>query len=186
MNSKINSIFIQLAAKGLDIKKGLAAEKILSLETEYGITFPNDFKEYITYGIPVGKIDSLEFPRWDINPKMVIEESKLNLKNALEFDVRQNQFWPDYFGIKPKPLDESVNLANHKLELLPIMIPICGHRYMSTEPNLIQNPVFSLLQFTDVIVIANNLYEYFEIELNNVPHHVDIKQFRSSSWYEFL
>ena len=85
------------------------------------------------------------------------------------FDVENNNFWLKSWGEKPSELEERLLTAKNQMKTVPKLIPVMGHRYISSEPNEAGNPVYSVYQ-TDIIFYGENIWDYFETEFNKKKH----------------
>lgn len=89
------------------------------------------------------------------------------LFNGLLFDVEYNNFWTNEWGQIPDSLDKKLSIANGYLRDFPILIPIFSHCYIASEPNISDNPIFSVNQ-TDIKYYGYNLITYLANEFQFV------------------
>lgn len=93
------------------------------------------------------------------------------------FDIEHNTFWLKEWGAKPASLDAAFEIARHAVARAPLLIPICGHRYIPANPPEAGNPVFSVYQ-TDIIYYGAELIDYLQNEYGfhfGRPHHLITK-----------
>lgn len=126
---------------------GLTDAEVDAAERRYGIRFPPDLRALLQFALPV----SAEFPNWRTGVEggstLTIEESLRWPAEGIAFDVEQGRW----------------NAAWGSVEQAPKLVPVCGHRFLPCEPFEAGNPVFSVYQ-TDVIVVGNDLADYFAEE----------------------
>lgn len=67
------------------------------------------------------------------------------------------------WGERPADIDAAKAVASAAVRAAPVMVPICGYRYLPAEPLEAGNPVFSIHQ-TDVIYYGHDLASYVEAE----------------------
>jgi len=165
MNQKqINRIIKLLRNKGVSFDKGLSNEEILRVENKFKIQFPPDLKLFLQTQLPASK--SFVHWRYGINS----EKGKNEIENRFNwpvrgilFDIKNNSFWLEKWGLKPKSSIEQIEIATNELLKKPKLIPIYSHRYISSSPYEIGNPVFSVYQ-KDIIYYGNDLANYFANE----------------------
>lgn len=81
----------------------------------------------------------------------------------MRFDIENNNFWVKNWGQKPENLEEQLVIAADKFKGYPKLIPIYSHRYIPMEPNIVDNPIFSVHQM-DIIYYGYNLADYLSNE----------------------
>ncbi len=153
-----------LKSKGVLFDKGLDEEEIKTIENLYKITFPPDLKEFLSTALPI----SNEFINWRDISKNNVKNIKNRLNWPLEgmiFDIENNNFWYEGWGKKPDNLEEAIKVCEDEMKKVPKLIPICSHRYISSEPHEVDNPVFSVYQ-TDIIYYGENLLSYLQLEFD--------------------
>jgi len=165
--SRINRIIALYEEKNIKVKKGLSSRQLELAQEYYNVIFPPDLKELL------GAINPTQsFYDWsnfsEDNIQLLNERLALPVKGVL-FDVENNDFWLNSWSNKPSTLDDRLLFASKQMETTPKLIPIMGHRYISTEPNEVDNPVFSVSQ-TDIIFFGENLWDYFEVEFGKKQH----------------
>jgi hypothetical protein len=166
--------------------KGLNEQEFNKIEEFYDIRFPPDLKDFLKIALPISK----GFYNW----RNFSEDNVKSIKNMLSwplegmiFDIENNSFWYKYWGSKPARTFEAVELCRREMKKVPTLIPIFGHRYISSEPEERGNPVFSVYQ-TDIIYYGENLLSYLKIEFNMKKHelidHTKVKNIRF--WSEIV
>lgn len=145
------------------MERGLTGEELSRAAERFGIGFPPDLAGFLSVGflsegLPAGP----GFPRWRSLEKSV--EAQLAWPHeGILFDVEQNAFWMPEWGERPADIDAAKAVASAAVRAAPVMVPICGYRYLPAEPLEAGNPVFSIHQ-TDVIYYGHDLASYVEAE----------------------
>lgn len=153
--------FDLIRAKGLSVERGLTAGELHRAEQRFGIRFPLDLADLLQEGLPTGS----EFPRWrDLDA--TLETQLARPLEDLLFDVEHNTFWIPEWGRRPADKSAAKAIASAAIRGAPALVPVCGHRYLPSEPLDAGNPVFSVSQ-ADVIYYGHDLASYFEAELGS-------------------
>jgi hypothetical protein len=149
-----------LKDKGVIIEKGLSESDIIYIEKEYQISFPEEWKQFYSIGLPISK----GFYNWrnsrSENIKYIKEIINTPVTGLLE--NIDDIYWCDEWGEEPKEMEERRKIIIEKMRSAPKLIPIYSHRYLACI-EVKQNPVFSICG-TDVIYYGENLLSYFETE----------------------
>lgn len=175
-----------LQLNGIKTENGLTEAEIKKIETLYSFCFTPDLKELLTHVLPVSK----GFTNWrdfsNDNVNHIKEELAWPLEGML-FDIENNGFWVDDWGIKPADIYEAKRVCTEAFVTLPKLIPIYAHRYIPEVPREAGNPVFSVYQ-TDIIYYGENLESYFEIEFGQKSHNsIDYSAIKVIKfWGEFV
>ncbi|NRY62467.1 hypothetical protein [Clostridium beijerinckii] len=159
-----SEIMSHLKAKGIIFENGLGAQEINDIENFYEIRFPPDLKEFLSIALPI----SDNFVNWRDTSKNNVSKIKDRLNWPLEgmiFDIENNIFWYDSWGKKPNNLADAIDICKKEMRKVPKLIPIYSHRYIPSEPNEIDNPIFSVYQ-TDIIYYGENLLSYLQVEFD--------------------
>ena len=165
MNQKqVNRIIKLLKEKGISFDSGLTDIELEKIQNDFKINFPSDLKLLLQTELPV----SSGFVHWryGINSEKGKQEieNRLNwpLKGML-FDIKNNSFWLDKWGTKPSDFKDQKKIAEDELIKQPKLIPIYSHKYLSSEPSEVANPIFSVYQM-DIIHYGKDLMDYFSNE----------------------
>lgn len=149
-----------LAALPAQIADPLGAAEFAALEQRFGFTFNPDHRALLATGLPTGR----RWPDWrDGDP----DQLRLLLEAPIDgvlFDVQENGFWLPSWGDRPSRTAFALSVARRRLDGVPRLAPVYGHRYAPAlpEPGL---PVFSVMQ-TDVIVYGDTLAGYLRHEFD--------------------
>jgi hypothetical protein len=155
----LNSIRIALETSGVVFAPGLTAEEVKRAEKRFQICFPEDLRRLLMFALPTGR----DFPNWrDLDDPALGKFLSWPLL-GLWFDVQHNQFWRSEWGVKPVDADAAYELLRSRIESVPKLIPIFGHRYMPDRPGESGNPIFSVYQ-TDIIYYGCDLEAYLRRE----------------------
>jgi hypothetical protein len=142
----------RLELAGVTFDRGLRISDFTAAEAKFGIQFPDDLREYLSFAMPIGKA----FPNW----RDLCSES---LKNAIEWPwhgiesvIRGHGYWHSGWGARPPETEKAVSLAKARVTQAPKQIPVNGHRYIPDRPMGRGNPVFSIF-FSDIILYGADL-----------------------------
>ena len=84
--------------------------------------------------------------------------------------VHGNTFWPASWGERPDDQAERERQARAHLAVVPRLVPLFGHRYLTADPEYQPSPVFSAYQI-DVIYYGDDLLDYVALEFKVPPRH---------------
>jgi len=135
------------------------------VERRYGFEFADDHRAFLAAGLPVHppEMAGRGFPDWrDGDPRALLSQLACPVEGML-FDVEHNSLRPEEWGNRPSNMVEALGLAGHRLDSVPRMIPVCGHRYLPAGRGGRGHPVLSMWQ-TDIICYGCDLYDYIEQE----------------------
>lgn len=147
-----------MRARRFSVEPGLTPDELRRAEERFAIRFPPDLAELLSEGLPTGD----RFPHWRSLDPAIEDQLGWPLERLL-FDVEQNAFWIPEWGERPASLDAAKEIATAAVRAAPVLVPICGHRYIPTEPLEAGNPVLSVHQ-TDIIFYGHDLASYIEAE----------------------
>merc|ERR1712014_145873 len=68
-----------------------------------------------------------------------------------------------------KTVEEGQAQVRQLLHYAPRLVPICGRRFMATEPHSCGQPVLSIFMGTDIIVYGNDLADFLAEEFDFPP-----------------
>lgn len=157
-----------LQQAGVKFEPGLTAQEVQQVESRFNIAFPPDYRAFLMHALPV----SNDFVNWR-NPEEKWLDKKENkiqhlLANPLEgicFDIEYAKFWLPEWGPRPNELRDAFAIAKQAIAQAPVLIPVCGHRYIPASPAEEGNPIFSVVQ-TDIIYYGRDLSDYLENEFS--------------------
>jgi hypothetical protein len=167
-------IIRQLTERGIQFVAGLSDEEVAQVEARFQFQFPPDLRAFLQMGLPI----SSGFVDWRNGLRS--EDEAINLIGRLDwplegmlFDIQHNNFWVEDWGIKPNDFDLQAEIARRYYDTYPKLIPIYSHRYISSQPHVAGNPVFSVYQM-DIIYYGYDLVTYFanEFSIEPLPYHV--------------
>jgi len=136
---------------------GYSQEELDRAQEEFGLVFPPDLVDLLRDRRPANGYD------WRVDRDKIREMLAWPLEGML-FDIEQNGFWMDEWGVIPEREADRREIATAAVRAAPKLIPLVSHRYLPAEPSESGNPVFSIYQ-TDIIYYGANLEHYFENEL---------------------
>ncbi|MFT3846971.1 MAG: hypothetical protein QM725_18080 [Lacibacter sp.] len=161
-----NYIIQQLKNKGIIFNDGLTKAEISVIEQKFTIRFPPDLQLFLETALPT----SQRFVNWRAALTSNEETSAINSSlnwpfEGMQFDLENNHFWHDEWGVKPIALKEQIEIAKKHYNSYPKLIPIYGHRFIPSAPCESGNPVFSVYQM-DIIYYGFDLADYFSNEFH--------------------
>ena len=136
-----------LAKARIKSEKGLSDFEIEQIEATHKFQFPPDLKEFLQFGLHIGK----KWIDWRNDSEDKIKAHFDCVYDGFNFDIEHNSFWLKEWGKKPKNLTDAFESARLKIEKAPKLIPIYSHRYIPEKPHQSGNPIFSVYQ-TDIII----------------------------------
>lgn len=156
----IDEMIAGLTAAGYTVQPGLSEEELVALERRYARPIPPDWRALLARGVPVGD----HF--YDLRSAAArLDEAVAWPIEGLLFDVDEGVFWPEEWGTPPENAGRRRAIARQRLEQVPKLWPVYGHRYLPCSPPEEGNPVFSVYQ-SDVIVYGRDLAHWFAVELS--------------------
>ncbi len=144
----LEPIIEQLKAKGLAFADGLTEQELDGIEGDHSFRFPPDLRAFLHQAIPLRWIRDYP-PKW-INGQ--IQTTYLNWRDDAPRIVSQGRQYLLDCGF-----------SEQELRHAPFMVPIYGHRFMPTEPEMAGNPVFSIVD-KDIIHYGHDLADYLSHE----------------------
>jgi hypothetical protein len=164
-----------LESKGIQFVSGLTDQEINNIQGSFNIIFPPDLKVFLQLGLPIAD----GFVNWRYS--LESDDYKQKITSLIEwpldgilFDVNNNAFWMESWGHKPKSHNERQEIVKKNYIKYPKLIPIYSHRYISSDPLELDNPVLSVYQ-TDVIYYGFNIFDYFAKEFHfDLPENFNV------------
>ena len=155
-----------LKDKNIQFDNGLTDYEIMQIQQKFDIRFPPDLKLFLQAGLPVAKT----FPDWrksltDKQTQQIIFDSLEDPLSGILFDIEQNGFWHSDWGQIPDLLPQRFSIARQHIKTYPKLIPIFSYRYIPSDPDENDNPVYSVYQ-TDIIYYGYNLATYLSKEFD--------------------
>ncbi|WP_442773926.1 hypothetical protein [Lactococcus hircilactis] len=163
---KIRQIKKLLINSKIPLHKGLTAGEIDKCEEIYNVSFPKNLRTMLMEFCPIQTSKKGGWYNWFDFSEENIQQIKKRIDwqfDGLLFDIEQNGFWLKEWGKAPDKMAECLKIAKCKLQGIPKLVPIFGHRYTTGDVDTKKNPVFSIWQ-ADVIYYGATLYDYFKIE----------------------
>lgn len=158
-----------LVDAGVHVLSGMSEDQLASAETRYSVRFCSDHRELLQLGLPVGS----GWYDWREPESGAIADALAWPREGILFDVLHNAFWPASWGIRPPGRQASLESANRRIDDLPPLVPLYGHRFMPSHPVASPAPVFSVHQ-SDVITYGADLADYVAAEFGDdadAPYH---------------
>lgn len=148
-----------LEQAGVRFDAGLLDSELEAAQRAHHFRFPPDLEELLRFALPMGR----GWPNWREPLDPGIAEAFAWPLEGILFDIENNDFWLEEWGLRPPSLDDAFAIARERVAAAPRLIPISGHRYLPETPRTAGNPVFSVYQ-TDIIHYGRDLEEYFANE----------------------
>jgi len=140
--------------------KKISDSQLEKIERAYSVSLSPELRNYIKNHPKVKLTAELT---WRSDPKLVLDAQYEMLKDMLSFDIKEGDYWPKVFGLKPDSLEESVEKALAYIKELPPLIPIGGMKYFvptRTSDPVLPSPVISFEQFVDSIYAFGSIEDY--------------------------
>jgi hypothetical protein len=138
---------------------GYSQEELDRAQEEFGLVFPPDLVDLLRDRRPANGYDRR------VDRAKIREMLAWPLEGML-FDIEQNGFWMDEWGVIPEREADRREIATAAVRAAPKLIPLVSHRYLPAEPSEPGNPVLSIYQ-TDIIYYGANLEHYFQNEFGS-------------------
>lgn len=151
------------------IAPGLTKAEFDRIEAAFGIEFSDDHREFLAAGLPLdlpaNAADRVTgWPDWRYgNPESLRARLRWPVEGVL-FDVEHNVFWDETWGPRPSRTADALAEARGHLAHVPVMVPVCSHRYLPAGRGDWGHPVLSMYQ-TDIIIYGGDLTAYLHKEL---------------------
>jgi hypothetical protein len=160
-------IIIQnLKNKGIIFENGLSVKEYCDINRIFNIDFPPDLKLFLQIALPV----STGFVNWRAALNDKEERTHINKRlswplEGMLFDVENNLFWDEDWGIKPSSFEKQKEVVIRNYQKYPVLIPIYSHRYIPSYPHEEGNPIFSIYQM-DIVYYGCDLLFYLYKEFH--------------------
>lgn len=150
----------RLREAGIRLGRGLRAGQIAQAEAFYGVQFPPDLAALLAaFRVPT----LYDWGDFTGDTVCRIRRALRQPIDGILFDVEENGFWLEQWGIRPASVAEARTVAEAALADVPPLIPLYRHRYLPGVPCQAGNPVYSVWQ-TDLIVYGRDLWTYLAAE----------------------
>ena len=153
----------RLKAKGIKFEKGMSQAEIKRAEDAYGIKFPAEIKEFLSYGVPV----NCGFYNWRDCSECgtnKIKSFQEDIEKAFEFDFDNNRLSSCFKNVFPN-IENEEELRKKIMDYLhssPRLIPFYYHRcFFDGIDNM---PIISFVQPIDSIFYGSDFKNYIENE----------------------
>jgi hypothetical protein len=156
----------RLRAGGVRLDQGLSDAEVSRVQDRLRFTFGPEHRDFLQSALPVG--DS--WPDWRNGSYRELRGRLDGPVAGVIFDVRNSDFWPASWGVRPADKAHREREARARLAGVPRLVPVFAHRYLTADPQFNPSPVFSVHQ-TDVIYYGDNLLDYVAHEFHVPPLH---------------
>ena len=172
----------RLAALGVaEIAPGLTDAECARVEAEFGFEFADDHRAFLFAGVPVG--DS--WPDWRLGTRKPLRTWLQLPVDGVLFDVEWNEFWDDRWGRRPTRMKDTLRSARYRLDRVPRMVPVFGHRFLPAGRGSFGHPVLSMYQ-TDVVCYADDLVQYVGNEFGAAPRRPVVARPTVTFWSDLV
>ncbi|MET9261848.1 hypothetical protein [Amycolatopsis sp. NPDC004079] len=149
---------------GEPLRPGLTPAELSDVEDQFGFTFSDDHRIFLTAGVPVGD----RWPDWRHgDPDQLRKRLDWPVDGVL-YDVENNDLWLPEWGTQPRSMCNALAVARRHLATVPQLVPVCGHRYLPATAGESGYPVLSVYQ-TDVVYYGWDLRSYLRHEFGGEP-----------------
>jgi len=177
LEEKISLLIKLLKDRGIEFEKGLTKKELLTVETDFNVTFPPDLQILLCTALPVsnGFVDWRKALSSRKHEKEVL--GRLNwVFEGMMFDIQNNAYWNERWGEQPESFGQQKEIVEENFRQYPKLIPIYSHRYIPSTPYEAGNPIFSVYQM-DIIYYGFDLATYFRSEFHiKLPDSFEIPQ----------
>jgi hypothetical protein len=181
-----------------DIARGLSDAEFDRVEREFGFTFADDHRGFLTVGLPVNSgmpppepgvyyAHSKPWPDWRDDPPEILLDF-LGWPAAGVLRSVENGAWPRSWGARPTGHVTATQVAKTRLAEVPAMIPIYGHRYLPAGRGGWGHPVLSMWG-TDIISYGDDLADYIDREFDDTmagDREPALKEATVAFWTDYL
>ncbi|XP_057449520.1 uncharacterized protein LOC130740827 [Lotus japonicus] len=159
-SSVVEKVITQLRSSGIEVQPGLSDTEFARTEAEFGFVFPPDLRAVLAAGVPVGP----GFPDWRSGGARLHLRASLDLPiAAISFQIARNTVWSKSWGLRPAEPEKALRVARNALKRAPLLIPICNHCYIPSNPCLAGNPVF-FVDENRIFCCGLDLSDFFQRE----------------------
>jgi hypothetical protein len=173
--------FRRLAAYAVgDTEPGLTDAEFDRIERDFGFTFADDHRAFLTAGLPVNSgipppepgvyyTHDRPWPDWRHDPAEVLLPF-LTWPAAGVLTSVERGGWHPFWGSRPADHAIALEVAKARLAEVPVMVPLYGHRYLPAGRGSWGRAVLSMWG-TDIIYYGNDLADYIAREFG--PPRID-------------
>jgi hypothetical protein len=158
-------VLTELAAGGVEVADGLSDDELGAVEAALGAPVPDDVATLLRAGLPLWGPDRAWID-WRGAPEASARWGRDWVRAAFTHDVEVNSYWHAGWGPRPDEPAEAVGVAASRVAAGPPLMPLFGHRFITTAPHDGPNAVLSVYQATDTIVYGNDLADYLHHEFS--------------------
>jgi hypothetical protein len=142
------------------ITPGMSERELDEAEERGEFRFAPEHRTLLGEGLPLG---GRSWPDWRDGTAEDLAERLACPREGVLFDVEFNGVWHPDWGTRPAEPGDALDLARERLASVPVMVPVCSHRYLLGDPDRTGTPVLSMHQ-TDIIYYGADLADYFRHE----------------------
>jgi hypothetical protein len=161
------------------IDVGLTDREFARVEEEFGFRFAADHRAFLAAGLPVNAgmpppepgvyyTHPRPWPDWRHDDSATLRRFLVRPVRDVLFAVERSAFWRESWGPRPERRAAAVAAARRRLEKVPRMVPVYGHRYLPDRRAGVGHPVLSMWE-RDIICYGLDLADYIDREFG--PEH---------------
>ncbi len=162
----------------MTLSRAFSPSELERAQDIYDLVFPPDLIEFLSQDHPLETYD------WRTD-NQVIREMLRWPADGLIFDVEHDALWLSDWGPRPEAPEDRAAVVRAVVAAAPKLIPVFSHRYISAEPAIAGNPVFSVYQ-SDIVIYGADLADYVDHELNGWRDAVPPKDIRRIRFWSHL
>jgi hypothetical protein len=165
---------------------GMSEDEIDSVEKKYSVKFNQEHRAFLKVLHAIDRKEEVRYKEsWDEDAKLITKirpwfynwlEDEIEIKNRFDWPYRtilqdilkKNSVWLKSWGPRPQSDEEKTNIFSSWLNKAPRLLPIMGHRFAVSDPELTDKPVLSVWG-SDIIVYGWNFRYYL---LNELGKHI--------------
>jgi hypothetical protein len=161
----VHSFADLLRTSKADLTPGLDEAEFGRIEERFDVAFSALHRAFLGEVLPLGR----GWPDWRSGDPDGLREGLSAPIEGVLFDVEWNGFWALGWGERPTDGRSAVAAARERLEHVPAMVPVYGHRFSpAARSDLGGHPVLSIVQ-TDVIYYGRDIARYLAVEFAGIP-----------------
>jgi hypothetical protein len=156
------------------VEPGLTDAEFDDIEARYGFQFADDHRAFLAAGLPVNRslpamlpevsyTHPAPWPDWRAADVATLRKMLDWPVEGVLFDVEHNGHWRHDWGASPADSAARVDAARRFLSVVPVLVPVYGHRYLPAGAGTSGHPVLSMWQ-TDIIYYGADLADYIDRE----------------------
>lgn len=155
---------------------GLTDAEITSIQSKYSITFSPSHRAFLQAALPLSvpyndppgtiRTHSDPWPDWRDGSTEDLRGRLERPVNTVLYDIQDNKFWDESWGMRPIGEEEALILAREHLANVPKLIPLYGHRFL--PEGIGKSEQVLSVWGSDVICYGVDLADYIDREFGKL------------------